>query len=256
MRRAAGGTVGIGRRIAELYEVKVNALLDRAEDPRQVLDYSYSQQQELLLRIRRAIIDVAAARSRAAVQESQLRNSADRLRQQAQQAVAADREELARQALALRTATLAQADDLAAEQTALHADEERLSAAVARLRQKVEAFRVYKETLKARYTAAQAAASAGLVLGGISEEMSDVDLATRRAEDTTARLQARADALDEMLATGGPADVTGVASDQEIQAQLDAVTTQAAVQEELAAIKDELAAKTRQPPDGPAGSRR
>lgn len=26
-----------------LYEVKVNALLDRAEDPREVLDYSYAQ---------------------------------------------------------------------------------------------------------------------------------------------------------------------------------------------------------------------
>ena len=247
--------MGIGRRIAELYEVRVNALLDRAEDPRQVLDYSYAQQQELLLRIRRAIIDVAAARSRAAVQESQLRNSAGRLRQQAQQAVAADREELARKALALRTATLAQANDLAAEQTALRADEERLSAAVHRLQQKVEAFRVHKETLKARYTAAQAAASAGLVLGGVSEEMSDVDLATRRAEDTIARLQARANALDELLATGNPADVTGLAGDQEIQAQLDAVTTQAAVQRELAAIKDQLAAEARQPPDS-AGSRR
>ena len=248
--------MGIGRRIAELYEVKVNALLDRAEDPRQVLDYSYARQQELVLRIRRAIIDVAAARSRAAVQESQLRSSAARLQQQARQAVAADREELARQALALRTATLAQADDLVAEQTALRADEERLTAAARRLQQKVEAFRVHKETLKARYTASEAAASAGLALGGISEEMSDVHLATRRAEDTAARLQARANALDEMLASGSPADVTGLASDREIQAQLDAVTTQAAVQEELAAIKNQLAAETRQPPDGPASSRR
>ena len=57
---------------------------------------------------------------------------------------------------------------------------------------------MHKETLKARYTAAQAATSAGQVLGGMSEEMGDVDLATRRAEDTTARLQARADALDEL----------------------------------------------------------
>jgi len=235
--------------------VKVNALLDRVEDPRQVLDYSYARQQELLIRIRRAIIDVAAARSRAAVQESQLRNSADRLRQQAQQAVAADREELARQALALRTATLAQADDLATEQAALRADEERLSGAVHRLHQKAEAFRVHKETLKAHYTAAQAAASAGLALGGVSEEMSDVDLATRRAEDTIARLQARADAVDDTLASGSPADMTGLASDQDIQAQLDAVTTQAAVQRELAAIKDQLAAQTRQPPDS-AGRRR
>jgi phage shock protein A len=247
--------MGIGRRIAELYEVKVSALLERAEDPRQVLDYSYAQQQELLLRIRRAVIDLAAARCRAAVQESQLRSSAGRLRQQAQQAVAAGREELARQALALRTATLAQADDLAAGQTALRADEEKLSAAVRRLQHKVEAFGVHKETLKARYTAAQAAASAGLALGGMPEEAGDVDLATRRAEDTTARLQARASALDELLASGSPADVTALASDQEIQAQLDAVTTQAAVREELAAIKDQLAAGTGQPPDGPDSSR-
>ena len=248
--------MGIGRRIAELYEVKVNALLDRAEDPRQVLDYSYARQQELVLRIRRAIIDVAAARSRAAVQESQLRSSVARLRQQAHQAVAAGREELARQALALRMATLAQADDLAVEQTALRADEERLAAAVRRLQQKVEAFRVHKEMLKARYTASEAVASAGLVLGGMSEEVGDVDLATRRAEDTTARLRARADALDELLASGGPADVTGLASDQEIQAQLDAVATRAAVQEELAAIKEQLAAEASQPPDDPASGHR
>lgn len=256
MTSTAGGTVGIGRRIAELYEVKVNALLDRAEDPRQVLDYSYARQQELVPRMRRAIIDVAAARSRAAVQESQLRSSAARLQQQAHQAVAADREELARQALALRTATLAQADDLAAEQTALRTDEERLSAAVRRLEQKVEVFRVHKEMLKARYTAAEAAASAGLALGGISEEMSDVDLAARRAEDTTARLQARANALDDMLASSSPADVTGLASDQEIQAQLDAVTTRAAVQEELAAIKEQLAAEASQPPEDADSSHR
>ena len=248
--------MGIGRRIAELYEVKVNALLDRAEDPRQVLDYSYARQQELVLRIRRAIIDVAAARSRAAVQESQLRSSAARLQQQAHQAVAAGREELARQALALRMATLAQADDLAAEQTALRADEERLSAAVRRLQQKVDAFRVHKEMLKARYTASEAATSASLALGGISEEMSDVDLAARRAEDTTARLQARANALGEMLASGSPAGMTGLASDREIQAQLDAVTTRAAVQEELAAIKEQLAAQASQPPDDPASGHR
>ena len=115
---------------------------------------------------------------------------------------------------------------------------------------------VHKEMLKARYTASEAAASASLALGGISEEVGDVDLAARRAEDTTARLQARANALDEMLATGSPADVTGLSGDQEIQAQLEAITTQAAVQEELAAIKDQLAAETRQPPDDPASSRR
>ena len=58
-----GITVGIGRRIAQLYEAKVNALLDRAEDPSEVLNYSYALQQELLPRIRRAVTEVAAALS-------------------------------------------------------------------------------------------------------------------------------------------------------------------------------------------------
>jgi hypothetical protein len=118
-----GVTVGIGRRIAQLYEVKVNALLDRAEDPREVLDYSYARQQELLRRIRRAVTEGAAARARAGIQEHQLRRAAARLQRQARQAAAARQDELARQALALRTATLAQARDLRAEQAALRADE-------------------------------------------------------------------------------------------------------------------------------------
>jgi phage shock protein A len=92
-----GVTMGIGRRIAQLYEVKVNALLDRAEDPREALDYSYARQQELLLRIRRAITEVAAARTRAQMQESRLRRTAARLQRQARQAAAAGRDELARQ---------------------------------------------------------------------------------------------------------------------------------------------------------------
>jgi phage shock protein A len=89
----------------------VNALLDRAENPREVLDYSYAQQQELLRRIRRQLTDVAAARKRAGTQEAQLRRSADRLHDQAEQALAAHRDELGRQALALRSAILDHADD-------------------------------------------------------------------------------------------------------------------------------------------------
>ena len=46
--------MGIGRRIAQLSKVKVNALLDRAEDLREVPGYPRARQQELLLRICRA----------------------------------------------------------------------------------------------------------------------------------------------------------------------------------------------------------
>ena len=46
--------MGMGRRMAQLDEVKVNALLDLGEDPREVPGYWNARQQELLLRICRA----------------------------------------------------------------------------------------------------------------------------------------------------------------------------------------------------------
>ena len=76
--------MGIARRIAELYQAKVNALLDRAEDPREMLDYTYSRQQEFLRAMRSAIADVAASRNRAKAQETELRRAAGRLRAQAE----------------------------------------------------------------------------------------------------------------------------------------------------------------------------
>jgi phage shock protein A len=135
---------------------------------------------------------------------------------------------------------------------------ERLSAAARRLQAKMEAFRIHKETIKAEYTAAQAAAAASAhqVVGGILGEMGDVEMATRRAEDRTAQLQARASALDELLSSGALGDVTAPASDEQIQAQLDAITTQAAVEEELARIRERLASEPSQPPGEPAQGRR
>jgi len=248
--------VGIGRRLAELYEIKVNALLNRAEDPREVLDYSYARQQELLPGIRRAAADVAAARTRAGMQEHQLRRAAGRLQRQARQAAAAGQDELARQALTLRTATLAQARDLRAERASLRADEEKLAAAASRLQAQISRFAAHKEALKAQYAAAQAAAGADQAFGGIWEQMADVDLATRRAEDMTARLQARAGVLGDLIASGTATDVTVLAGDDEIQAQLDALTTRAVVEEELAKIKDQLASGGNQPPSRPGRGHR
>ena len=244
--------MGIARRIAELYEIKVNALLDRVEDPREMLDYSYAQQQELLRKIQQQTTEVVASRHLAQMQEMRLQHSADRLQGQAEQAVAAGQEELARQALAWRSAILVHAEDLRAEQVALRADEEQLAASARRLQRTIEAFGLHKETIKASYTAARAAASVSRVVGGASEEMGDVSLATRRAEETTARLQARAQALEELLISQGPGGPPPTASLEQIQAQLDAVTTQAAVEEELAQIKARLAAGTGPQADKPA----
>ena len=88
--------MSISSRIATLFRVKANKALDRAEDPREVLDYSYEQQLEMVNKVRRGVADVATSRKRVELQLTQLQLSAGKLQGQAEQALAAGREDLAR----------------------------------------------------------------------------------------------------------------------------------------------------------------
>jgi phage shock protein A len=60
--------MGIGRPITTLFRVKANKALDRAEDPREILDYSCQQQLEMVQKVRRGLADVATSRKRVELQ--------------------------------------------------------------------------------------------------------------------------------------------------------------------------------------------
>jgi phage shock protein A len=208
--------------------MRANRVLDRAEDPREVLDYSYTQQLELLQKVRRGVADVATSRKRVELQLDRLQQSAGKLQSQAQQALAAGDQDLAREALRRRSAVLSQVPELEGQQASLQAEKEKLTAATQRLQAKVDAFRTRKETIKASYTAAEAEAHINEAVTGISEEMGDVGMAMQRAEDKTAQLQARAAALDELIASGALEDATRAAGPDDIDAQLDTAAVAAA----------------------------
>jgi phage shock protein A len=229
--------VGIARRLAQLFRVKANKVLDRAEDPREVLDYSYERQLEMLTRVRRGAADVATSRKRLEIQLGQLRQSADRLRVQAGQAVELGRDDLAREALTRRAAIQTQLASIGAQRDTLRAEEDKLTATAQRLQARIEAFRTRKETVKATYTAAEAQTRVSEAVSGISEEMGDVGLAMQRAEDKTAQMQARAGALDELIASGALDDATVPVGHDDIQAALDTAHGSTDVEFELAALK-------------------
>jgi phage shock protein A len=228
--------------MSEVFKAKVNTALTRAEDPRELLDYSYTLQRDLLQKVRRAVVDVAAARTAVGDRQEQLRRSAARLQEQAEDVLGAGDEELAREALARRTRLLEQADELARRQRDLRAEEERLIAAAERLQAKIDAFATRKETLKARCTLAEAETYVDATAAGISEEMTDVDLAAQRAEEQTAQLHARAAALDELIESGALHDPFTSRPDlpAEFQARLAEALTSAAVDEELRTMKARL----------------
>src|SRR5438445_7319017 len=232
---------GVMKRMGMIFRAKANKALDKAEDPRETLDYSYQKQLELLQKVRRGVADVATSRKRLELQLSGLQQQSSKLEEQGRKALALGREDLAREALSRKAALQQQVTDLEVQHQTLQGEEEKLTLAAQRLQAKVDAFRTKKETIKATYTAAQAQTKIGEAFSGISEEMGDVGLAIQRAEDKTAQMQARAGAIDELLASGALEDHVSGPQDA-IQAELDKLGADHSVEAELAQMKGELSA--------------
>ncbi len=231
--------MGLMRRLAAIFGAKAHRALDRAEDPRETLDYSYQKQLEMLQKVRRGVADVATSRKRLELQVTALEQQQSKLEGQARQALAGGREDLAREALARKSGLDAQLSDLRQQHANLQGEEEKLTLASRRLQAKVDAFRTKKETIKATYTAAEAQTRIGEAFSGISEEMSDVGMAVQRAEDKTAQLQARAGAIDELLASGALDDVTAAPHD-DIGRELERMSSEGQVELELSRMRAEL----------------
>ena len=231
--------MSVMKRLSMIFNAKANKALDRAEDPRETLDYSYQRQLEMLQKVRRGVADVATSRKRLELQTQQLQQQSDKLEGQSRAALEAGREDLAREALTRRSVVQQQLADLSTQHAALQQEEEKLTLASQRLQAKVDAFRTRKETIKATYTAAEAQTRIGEAFSGISEEMGDVGLAVQRAEDRTQQMQARAGAIDELLASGALDDASGTAKD-DITAELERMSSDTQVDRELARLKGEL----------------
>jgi phage shock protein A len=225
------------KRISLIFRSKANRALDRAEDPRETLDYSYQRQIELLSKVRRGVADVATSRKRVELQVNQLEQQSNKLTEQAQKAISMNREDLAREALTRKSGLTQQIADLKTQHAQLLGEEEKLTLAQQRLQAKVESFRTRKETIKATYTAAQAQTRINEAMSGIGEEMGDVGMAIQRAEDKTAQMQARAGAIDELIASGALDDVSAIGRGDDIARELDAMSSDADVEAELAALK-------------------
>jgi phage shock protein A len=243
--------MSVMKRMSMIFRSKANKALDRAEDPRETLDYSYQRQLDLLTKVRRGVADVATSRKRIELQVNQLEQQGSKLQAQAEKALSVDREDLAREALTRKSALTGQIDDLKAQHAQLQGEEEKLTLAQQRLQAKVESFRTRKETIKATYTAAEAQSKIGEAMSGIGEEMGDVGMAVQRAEDKTAQMQARAGAIDELIASGALDDASSTNRGDDISRELDAMSSQSDVELELARMKGLSAPKG---PDAIEGS--
>ena len=230
--------MGLFSRFAEIVRAKISALLNRAENPQETLDYSYERQLQSLQNVKRGVADVVTAKKRLQLQTQQLEQNVVKLDTQARQAVTAGREDLARAALERKSAVQQQLQDLDTQVQQLESQQEKLVASEKQLSARIEQFRSQKEVIKAQYSAAEAQVRIGEAATGIGREMENTGLAIQRAKDKTEQMQARASAIEELVAAG---DLEELGSDKtQLDRELAQVASQSQVERELEQIKAEV----------------
>src|SRR6266511_1851619 len=155
--RRGGTEMGLFSRFAQIVRAKISALLNRAENPNETLDYSYEKQLQSLQNVKRGVADVVTAKKR--------------LQIQTHQALAAGREDLARQALERKSGLQQQLLDLDTQVKQLEEQQEKLVGNEKQLSARIEQFRSQKEVIKAQYSAAEAQVRIGEAATGIGREM-------------------------------------------------------------------------------------
>jgi len=239
------------QRAHDIVAAKANKALDAAENPNEMLDYSYEQMLDHITQVRRALVDITASKKQLELQEQQLQHSIDHLNDQAKAALAQGREDLAREALSRKATAQQQIEEMEPQHQQLGDEEQKMEQTLSTLQQRVNDFRSKKEVMKAQYTAASAMTSVNEEAAGISKSFSDSGAALQRAQDKIANMQARASATDELLQSGVLEDVGGDTDD--IQRELDQASANANVDAELAALKAQIASAPATP-ELPAGS--
>jgi len=189
-------------RVWFIIKAKLARLIDRAEDPRETLDYSYDQQLSLLRQVKQGTAEVVTAKKRVELTAGKRRDQLVTLETQARQAIAANREDLARVALARKAEVQQELQTLEGQVQELDAQQQTLITRERDLRDRIERFRSEKEVIKAQYSTAEAMVQIGEATSGLGKGLSEAGRAIERARDKTEQLQARALAVDELMAAG------------------------------------------------------
>src|SRR2546426_576207 len=147
---------GLMSRAATVIKAKFSKLLDRAENPTETLDYSYEQMLQQLQNVKRGVADVVTAKKRLELQTGQLEQNVVKLETQAREALAAGREDLARQALERKGAVQGQLQGLDQQTQQLEAQQDKLVSSEKQLAAKGEGFRAAIEAMKAQLGSGEA----------------------------------------------------------------------------------------------------
>jgi phage shock protein A len=203
------------------------------------LDNSLVELEQRRQDIRRSLVEINTARLRLEKQHDQLVASIARYDEQAQAALVAAQDDLAWEALQRKQAAVARRAEVETDLANLDRQLTSLKQSQIKLDRKIALFRSKKEVLTALHTTSQAQLRVQETLAGVSEELADVGNTIQRVESRIHEMQARAEAIDDLVAEGVLADALQPEGD-EIDRRLARIGRRQAVEAELAQLKADL----------------
>jgi phage shock protein A len=75
--------MGMLSRMSTVVKSKMNRLLDKAEDPRETLDYAYEKQMDMLRNVKRGVVEMVTTKRRLELQAAKVQESITKLDSQA-----------------------------------------------------------------------------------------------------------------------------------------------------------------------------
>ncbi|TMC53200.1 MAG: PspA/IM30 family protein [Chloroflexi bacterium] len=230
--------MGLLGHIAILLRKSTAVVLAPAPDPRVTHLTSHQKQRALLNQVVKAGAEVGAAKERLRAASDAVRQKLPAMEEQARRELKAGHEAAARLALQRRQVVVRELETLERQLAEVEKEEAALAVIEQRLSGQIEAFAARQEVIKARFSAAEAQVRINEAMTGVSQDFADLTAALHRAEQTTEDMQARASAIDRLVAEGDLDAITFAAGSDAIDARYETLGADADVERQLDALRE------------------
>jgi len=205
-------------RFSDIVQANVNALLDKADDPKKMVRMLIQELDDALVNLRATAAQHIAEQKRIQRERDALTQSADVWQQKAEKAVSHDRDDLARKALHEKQQILQSVEAMAKDSDMVDAQIEQLSTDIASLQEKAQQARQRQQQLESRH----ACATVRLQSKQVSNQQKIADSLAKyeRFEAKIERIEAEVEAYD-------------LGSKPSLQAEFDKLENESAVEDEL-----------------------
>lgn len=183
--------MGVFTRFKDIVSSNLNAILDRAEDPRKMIRLMIQEMEETLVEMKSSCAEVMAERARVGREKDEAEAAAERWRERAALAVSKGRDDLAREALIEKNAMRERVRSLEGEARGLNEVVESARADIVRLEDKLAAAKEKQRVLAARHERAGESLRAASRIGNAVS--ADAAVRFDKFESRIERLEAEAE---------------------------------------------------------------